>query len=80
MAQDETGVGRNVGVEVEVASSEHVGYVQVASSLFGHLRLRRADPTPTLSSTLTMADDYPTLFRQSPQKRVEPVAYADARR
>ena len=72
----------NEGVEVEVTLSEHVDCVQpgVAYSLFGHLRLRRPDPTPTLSSTLTMADPYPTLFRQSPQNRVKPVACADARR
>lgn len=32
----------------------------------------------TLPSTFTMADDYPTLFRQSTQNRVQFVAYADA--
>lgn len=68
------------GVKAEVTSSEHVDCVQpkVACSLFGHLRPRRPGPKPTLSSTLIMADDYPTLFRQSPQIRVGSVAYADA--
>ena len=37
-------------------------------------------PNADLSSTLTMADPYPTLFRQSPHTRVKLVVYADPQR
>jgi hypothetical protein len=64
-----------VGVEAEVELGEHVDCLK---SRFPYLYICGcADSTPSLSSTFNMADDYPTLFRQSLVNRVESGAYAD---